>query len=125
MGLESPKNACSHEQINQCLGACIEKETAEQYNKRVQQCVDRLSFQSPNMLLIDKGRTHDERSIVLIQDNEYKGFGFVSLNYQLTNIEMINTLITPMKNSRAARHIIQQFVRKNKVKEIVNLDETS
>ena len=125
VGLESPKNACSHEQINQCLGACIEKETAEQYNKRVQQCVDRLSFQSPNMLLIDKGRTHDERSIVLIQDNEYKGFGFVSLNYQLTNIEMINTLITPMKNSRAARHIIQQFVRKNKVKEIVNLDETS
>jgi len=124
VGLESPKNACSHEQINQCLGACIEKETAEQYNNRVQQCIDRLSFQSPNMLLIDKGRTHDERSIVLIQDNEYKGFGFVSLNYQLTNMDMINTLITPMKNSRAARHIIQQFVRKNKVKEIVNLDET-
>ena len=124
VGLESPKNACSHEQINQCLGACIEKETAEQYNNRVQQCVDRLSFQSPNMLLIDKGRTHDERSIVFIQDNEYKGFGFVSLNYQLTNMDMINTLITPMKNSRAARHIIQQFVRKNKVKEIVNLDET-
>ena len=124
VGLESPKNACSHEQINQCLGACIEKETAEQYNNRVQQCIDRLSFQSPNMLLIDKGRTHDERSIVFIQDNEYKGFGFVSLNYQLTNMDMINTLITPMKNSRAARHIIQQFVRKNKVKEIVNLDET-
>ncbi|MDA0779118.1 MAG: exonuclease domain-containing protein [Bacteroidetes bacterium] len=124
VGLECPKNACSHEQINQCLGACIEKETAEQYNNRVQQCMDRLSFQSPNMLLIDKGRTHDERSIVLIQDNEYKGFGFVSLNYQLTNMDMINTLITPMKNSRAARHIIQQFVRKNKVKEIVNLDET-
>jgi len=124
VGLESPKNACSHEQINQCLGACIQKETADQYNNRVQQCIDRLSFQSPNMLLIDKGRTHDERSIVLIQDNEYKGFGFVSLNYQLTNMDMINTLITPMKNSRAARHIIQQFVRKNKVKEIVNLDET-
>ena len=48
----------------------------------------------------------------------------MSLNYQLTNIDMINTLITPMKNSRAARHIIQQFVRKNKVKEIINLDDT-
>ena len=125
VGLESPKNACSHEAINQCMGACVEKETAKQYNKRVQQCIDRLSFQSPNMLLIDKGRTHDERSIILIQDNDYKGFGYVSLNYQITNIDMINTIITPMKNSRAARHIIQQFVRKNKVKEIIHLDAAS
>ena len=125
VGLESPKNACSHEQINQCLGACIEKEPAEQYNKRVQQCIDRLSFQSPNMLLIDKGRVHDERSVVLIQENEYRGFGFVSLNYQITNIEMIKTIITPMTNSRAARHIIQQFIQKNKLKEIINLDASS
>jgi DNA polymerase-3 subunit epsilon len=124
VGLESPKNACSNEGINQCLGACIENEPAEQYNIRVQQCIDRLSFPSPNLLLIDKGRTHDERSVILIQDNEYKGFGFVSLNYQITNLDMINTLITPMKNSRAARHIIQQFIRKNKVKEIINLDAT-
>lgn len=123
VGLESPKKACSHEQINQCLGACVEQEPVESYNKRVQQCVDRLSFQYPNMLLIDKGRTHDERSIILIKDNEYKGFGYVNLNYQITNIDMINTIIAPMKNSRAARHIIQQFVRKNKVKEIIHLDE--
>lgn len=123
VGLESPKKACSHEQINQCLGACVEQESVESYNKRVKQCVDRLSFQSPNMLLIDKGRTHDERSIILIKDNEYKGFGYVNLNYQITNIDMINTIIAPMKNSRAARHIIQQFVRKNKVKEIIHLDE--
>ncbi len=122
VGLESPKNGCSQESINQCMGACIEKENTEQYNKRVQQCIDRLSFQSPNMLLIDKGRTHDERSVILIQDNSYKGFGYVSLNYQITNIDMINTIITPMKNSRAAHHIIQQFVRKNKVKEIIHLD---
>lgn len=123
VGLESPKKACSNEQINQCLGACVEQESVESYNKRVKQCVDRLSFQSPNMLLIDKGRTHDERSIILIKDNEYKGFGYVNLNYQITNIDMINTIIAPMKNSRAARHIIQQFVRKNKVKEIIHLDE--
>lgn len=124
VGLESPINACSNEKINQCMGACLGKETTAQYNKRVQQCIDKLRFQSPNMLLIDKGRTQDERSIILIQDNAYKGFGYVSLHYQITNIDMINTIITPMKNSRAARHIIQQFIRKSKVKELINLDET-
>jgi len=124
VGLESPKEACSHVEINQCMEACMDKEKTEQYNERVQQCINRLRFPSPNLLVIDKGRTHDERSVILIQDDQYKGFAFVSLNYQVTNVDMINTLITPMKNSRAARHIIQQFIRKNKVKEIITLDAT-
>ncbi len=125
VGLESPKEGCSNIETNQCFGACLGNEPNEQYNKRVQQCVDRLSFKSPNMLVIDKGRTHDERSVVLIQENEYKGFGYVNLNYQITNIDMISTLITPMKNSRAARHIIHQFIRKNKVKDIITLNATT
>jgi DNA polymerase-3 subunit epsilon len=84
-----------------------------------------MSFPAPNLLLIDKGRTHDERSIILIQNNDYKGFGYVNLNYQINNIEVVKTIITPMKNTRAARHLIQQFIRKGKVKQLINLDESS
>ena len=47
----------------------------------------------------------------------------LGLNYQITNIDVVKTIITPMKNSRAARHLIQQFIRKNKVKQLINLDE--
>lgn len=125
VGLESPKKECSNVEHNKCLGACLEKEAAVDYNQRVQQCIDHLSFPKPNLLVIDKGRTHDERSIILIQDNQYKGFAYVSLNYQITNIETIKTLITPLKDSRAARHLIQQFIRKNKIKEIIPIDAAS
>ena len=123
VGLESPKEACSDVEINKCLGACTEKETAERYNERVQQCVDQLRFSSPNLLIVDKGRSHDERSIILIQDTEYKGFGYADLNYQINNLDMVKTIITPMKNSRAARHILQSFIRKNKVKQVIDLNE--
>lgn len=123
VGLESPNEQCSNATTNTCLGACTGLESLDDYNTRVQQCVDSLSFSTPNLLLIDKGRTHDERSIILIQDNDYKGFGYASLNYQITNIDVVKTIITPMKNSRAARHLIQQFIRKNKVKQLINLDE--
>lgn len=123
VGLESLKTACSNKQLNTCLGACVEQEPVAQYNQRVQQCIDGLSFPAPNLLLIDKGRVHDERSIILIQNNDYKGFGYVHLNYQINNIDVVQNIITPMKNSRAARHIMQQFIRKNKVKKIINLDE--
>ena len=123
VGLESPKEACSDVEINKCLGACTEKETIERYNERVQQCVDQLRFSSPNLLIVDKGRSHDERSIILIQDTEYKGFGYADLNYQINNLDMVKTIITPMKNSRAARHILQSFIRKNKVKQVIDLNE--
>jgi hypothetical protein len=36
---------------------------------------------------------------------------------------MVKTIITPMKNSRAARHILQSFIRKNKVKQVIDLNE--
>lgn len=125
VGLESPKGSCSRVAVNQCLGACTEKENIEEYNMRVQKCIDHLSFPSPNLLVIDKGRSHDERSVILIEDNAYKGFGYVSLNYQITHTEMVRNIITPMQNSRAARHVIQQFIRKDKVKQIVHLHETT
>ena len=123
VGLESPKEACSDVEINKCLGACTENETVERYNERVQQCVNQLRFSSPNLLIVDKGRSHDERSIILIQDTEYKGFGYADLNYQINNLDMVKTIITPMKNSRAARHILQSFIRKNKVKQVIDLNE--
>ncbi len=123
VGLESPKDTCSNVEINKCLGACAEKETIEHHNARVQQCVDQLRFSSPNLLIVDKGRTPDERSFILIQNSEYKGFGYAELNYQINNLGMVKTIISPMKNSRAARHLLQSFIRKNKVKQVVDLNE--
>ena len=123
VGLESPKDTCSNVEINKCLGACAEKETTEHHNARVQQCVDQLRFSSPNLLIVDKGRTHDERSFILIQNAKYKGFGYAELNYQINNLGMVKNIISPMKNSRAARHLLQSFIRKNKVKQVIDLNE--
>jgi DNA polymerase-3 subunit epsilon len=109
--------------MNKCLGACCNNEDFENYNKRVKLCVNNLSFSSPNLLILDKGRTHDEKGVILIENDEYKGFGYVDLNYQINNLSMVKNIITPMKNSRAARHIIQFFVRKNKINQIIDLDE--
>jgi predicted GIY-YIG superfamily endonuclease len=37
VGLESPKDTCSNVEINKCSGACVEKETIEHHNARVQE----------------------------------------------------------------------------------------
>jgi DNA polymerase III subunit epsilon len=61
--------------------------------------------------------------VVLIENRVYRGFGFYNLNFQINNIEILKTLISPMKNDRDSQHIIQTYLRKNRGLKIVNLPE--
>ena len=115
--LYSTKSHCFQHTIKECDGACIQLEDIDVYNKRAEAAIEKYSYTAKNMLIIDKGRHHDERSAILIENGQYKGFGFYSLNYQVTNIEVLKSIITPMQDNRDVQHIIQSHLRrKNKFK---------
>ncbi|WP_438966542.1 exonuclease domain-containing protein [Flavobacterium sp.] len=118
-GIYDTKKSCFQYDIKQCFGACIGKENSEEYNKRVKDFIKNNSFESNNMVIIDKGRTHDERSAILIEKGIYKGYCFYDLNYQISNIEILRNLIIPMQNNRDTRSIIQSYMRKSKNLKIV------
>ena len=108
------KTNCFQYTIKECDGACIGKVSPEEYNARVLAFIEKNSFESQNMVLIDKGRTVSERSAVLIENGIYKGYAFYDLNYQINNIEILKNIIIPMQNNRDTRNIIQGNIRKNK-----------
>ena len=118
-GLYETKKACFQYNIKQCNGACINIEEVKTYNNRVLEFLTKNSFQHQNMVLIDRGRSLEERSAILIENGIYKGYCFYDLNYQITNIDILRTLINPMQNNRDTRSIIQSYLRKNKVKKII------
>lgn len=122
VGLETGTSQCFNYHIKKCNGACIEKESPEDYNPKVKAAIAKHSYKNQHMLVIDKGRDIDEKSALLIEEGEFKGFGYFNLNYQSNNIEIIRSIITPMKNDRDAQHIIQSYLRKNKRLKIVPLD---
>ena len=122
-GLLHTKNNCSNYTNNQCFGACIQKENPEDYNHRVLQLIEKNSFEGQNMAIIDKGRDIGEHSVLLIKDGVFKGLGFFDLNYQITNMNVLETLITPMENNLDVQHIIQNYLRKNKHLKIVRLND--
>lgn len=76
---------------------------------------------SDNIIIIDKGREIGERSAILIKNGEFCGLGFYNLNYQINNIHILESIITPMNNSRYARKIIESYLREKKVLEIIEL----
>jgi len=73
------------------------------------------------MVLIDRGRDVDERSAILIENGVFQGLGFFNLNYQITNFDVLKSIITPMENNRDTQHIIQNYIRKNKRLKILKL----
>lgn len=121
-GLYKTKTSCFNYEIKTCNGACIQKEAPDIYNLRVEALIAKNSYDSKNMVIIDKGRDIDERSAVLIENGSFKGLGFFNLNYQINNIEVLESIITPMQNNRDAQHIIQSYIRKNKRLKIIPIN---
>ncbi len=122
-GLYKTEESCFLYGLKECLGACIGEELPKQYNKRVLEFISKNSYENKHMLIIDKGRDVDERSVILIENGKYKGYGFYNLNYQVNNIEILKNIINPIQNDRDSQHIIQTYLRKNKVLNIVKLPE--
>jgi len=120
-GLYETKEACFQYKIKECDGACIGKIAADEYNLRVQEFINKNSFDSQNMVISDKGRTIHERSAILIENGIYKGYAFYALNYQINKIEILRNIIIPMQNNRDTRTIIQASIRKNKQLKIIKL----
>ena len=120
-GLYDTKSSCFNYSIKTCEGACIQKESPEEYNKRVSLLLEKNSYHNKNMVIIDKGRDIDERSAILIESGVFKGLGFFNLNYQINNYEVLKSLITPMQNNRDTQHIIQNYMRKNRKLKVLKL----
>jgi DNA polymerase-3 subunit epsilon len=120
-GLYDTAGGCFLHGLKECNGACIQEESPEIYNERINALIEKYSYESKDMLIIDKGRDIEERSVILIENGQYKGFGFYNLNHQITNAGILKSIINPMPNNRDAQHIIQSYMRRHKVLKTVKL----
>jgi len=120
-GMHTSDNNCFNYSIKQCFGACIDEESFEDYNQRILSIIKHHRFDNQNMVITDRGRAIDERSAILIENGEFKGYGFYNLNYQINTPEVLQSIITPMKHDRDTQHIIQTYLRRHKKLKIVQL----
>ncbi len=74
------------------------------------------------MLLIDKGRDVGERSAVLLKNGIFRGLGYYSLNHQINNIHILESIITPMEGSPATGRIISTYLQEKRVLRIIEIN---
>tara|TARA_B110000858_G_scaffold147336_1_gene167375 strand:- start:131 stop:1435 length:1305 start_codon:yes stop_codon:yes gene_type:complete len=91
-------------------------------NTQIDLLVKDLNYKHKNMLITDKGRDLDEKSVVVIKDNKYVGYGFFTLNYQINNYDVLDSLIIKNEYIENSKDIIIKYLKKNKIEKLINFD---
>lgn len=118
-GLYSTEGSCFHYEIRQCNGACIGKEASKSYNERAQKLINKFEFEEKNLIIIDKGRSDNEKSVVLLENGLYIGYGYINTEESYLKIEDLKDCIKEQDDNRDIRQIINLYLRKNKPEKII------
>ncbi|HIO73381.1 MAG TPA: hypothetical protein EYN38_09795 [Flavobacteriales bacterium] len=70
-------------------------------------------------LIIGKGRTAEESSVIMVEDGKYEGFGYLDKDIQIDNFEQAHDYIKPYKDNRDVQRILRTYLRKTSGKNII------
>ncbi|MDA8558993.1 exonuclease domain-containing protein [Flavobacteriaceae bacterium] len=91
-------------------------------NTNINLLIKDLSYKFKNMLLIDKGRDIDEKSVIVVKNNNYIGYGFFTLNHQISNFEVLDSLIVKNEYIENSKEVILKYLKKHKIEKLINVD---
>jgi len=86
-GLTSEDAVCFNHQIRKCNGICAGQEEVEDYNKRANEILARHSFEKENFIIVDRGKTRGEKSLVYVKEGKYYGYGYISNENAVSSTE--------------------------------------
>lgn len=119
-GLTDSEAICFNHQIKKCNGICAEEEEIEIYNKRANEIFKNYIFEHPNFAIIDKGRSTGERSLILIENGKFSGFGYFDEYAQLNSSEDFKNIIKPINYYPDADDLVKGWLKQNyKTKRII------
>jgi DNA polymerase-3 subunit epsilon len=118
-GLYETTGACFHYQIHQCNGACLKKESASDYNLRVNEALENYHFDQQNLFIVEQGREEGEKSIVKIEHGKYIGFGFVDEQLFNENLTSLHECIQYYPDNKEVRQIINSHLKRKTVESTI------
>jgi DNA polymerase III subunit epsilon len=109
-GLQIAKGLCFSHQSGTCKGACQGVEKVKKYNRRAQKAIDSFFEAGQTVALVGKGRRPEEKSVVLVENGNYLGFGFFDETESISNLESARNFIKPSKDNRVVQNIVNSYL---------------
>lgn len=119
--LYQSQEQCFQYNIKQCGGACIQKESAPDYNARVEALIKQITFEGKSFYIIDKGRDKIEKSVIWIEKGMYQGYGFAPYHFHGKTPNDWSRYITMQKENKDIKTILNMFLRKENKFKIIEL----
>ncbi|TKC06037.1 exonuclease domain-containing protein [Pedobacter frigoris] len=104
--IQKNRTSCTAHIEGGCAGACLGKESAASYNVRVKYAMQHLKSMLPSFALVDKGRTEDEQSCLLVEEGKFYGMGYISPSTDVSSTEDLKSALTPYPSNDYILHII-------------------
>ncbi|MDY6800880.1 MAG: exonuclease domain-containing protein [Bacteroidota bacterium] len=118
-GLYDTVGGCFYYQLNQCKGACVQKEAVEDYNLRANKLIQNLNYDNQSFFIIDKGRNDDEKSVVKVENGKYIGFGYFNVDWLTADFENLSDVIKKYPDNSDVQQIIRTYLKQNTVEKII------
>ena len=111
---------CFNHHIGQCSGACTKSEKPEKYNDRVLETIAAISKSlKGSCLVVEPGRSHDERTIIAIEDGHYRGFGYLDAGLPLGSISEALDHVHRYPETPESIKIIHSFLSSKSVERVL------
>ena len=112
--LQENVSSCSHFRIGKCGGICRGEEDIKAYNAKVVEAIKSIQYAEENLVIKEKGRHTGEDAIILIQNGQYSGYGFIDkeASFSPQSIAHIEAFVTPQKNTVETQAIIRSYLNK-------------
>jgi DNA polymerase-3 subunit epsilon len=124
-GLTDEEAVCFNHQIKKCNGICAGEEEHSFYNHRAKTIVQRYSFSNDNFLIMDRGRNQNERSLILIENSRYAGYGYLDQSEQIGSEEELASLVQKKNSFPDANDLVKSWMQKNERCKVVGLRNVS
>ncbi len=113
MDIVDTEGPCFHHQIGQCAGACVGLESSESYNERATELAERLTTTfEEDFFIIEKGKSDDEKAIILVQDGHFRGYGYANMDAR--TVEDFFEAVKKMKPTVDSNRIVRQYLSSGK-----------
>jgi DNA polymerase-3 subunit epsilon len=106
-GLQKSPGSCFDFRVHQCHGACTGKEKPAMYNRRVNKAIASFTKDNLSAIILGKGRTDNESSVIWIENGKYHGFGFFNSNIDILHSSQLKDFIKQYPDNQDIQRILQ------------------
>ncbi|MGB0430728.1 MAG: exonuclease domain-containing protein, partial [Bacteroidia bacterium] len=111
-GLQKQGDKCMCNENGSCQSACGQIQNDFDYKEKTNRSLEQILRSKETYIIVDEGFSEDEKSIVLVKNGRYMGYGYTKSEVSINNFNTLLDQIEPRKPTQDIENILLNHVSK-------------